>query len=141
MDLSHFLLILATFLLTFGITIESILSRYEQPTLKVLKNVINVAYWPIYGQVVLLEKLEKCHENIDDCENFKEVNVIYALLLIYMIIACILLVNLLIAMFRYIVYRPNNPTEATRNLHLFPAPATIASKQRQMSFGKTKDMA
>jgi hypothetical protein len=80
--------------------VESIISRYEEPTVQVVKDVISIAYWPIYGQIGILEKLDKCHENIEKCANFKEVNVIYILLMIYMIIACVLLVNLLIAMFR-----------------------------------------
>jgi hypothetical protein len=105
-DLSHFLLILAVFLMTFGVTIESILSQHARPTVKVFKSILSIAYWPIYGHIDLLETLDKCQADTTNCENLKEVNVIHVLLMIYMLIACVLL----IAMFRYhsVSYKQNS---------------------------------
>ena len=66
--------------------------------------ILNIAYWPIYGEMGILDTIkgdscveqndEKCLESVTRASSF-------ILLMIYMIVANILLINLLIAMFRY----------------------------------------
>lgn len=64
-------------------------------------NILNKAYWPIYGEMKILDELSECLESdAGACEN-SGVVFSYIFLMIYMIIANVLLVNLLIAMFRY----------------------------------------
>lgn len=60
---------------------------------------INKAYWPIYGEMKILDELtEEDEDNVPD-----PIGKYYSFiaLMIYMIIANVLLLNLLIAMFRY----------------------------------------
>ncbi len=68
--------------------------------MKVFKDLIDISYWPIYGEIRTLDDWDKCYDDVENCKNFKEVNASYALLMIYMVIASVLLINLLIAMFR-----------------------------------------
>ena len=68
------------------------------------KNIIHKAYWPIYGEIKMLDDDLSC--NGDQCEKSNElnkggVNFSFFALMVYMIIANVLLINLLIAMFRY----------------------------------------
>jgi hypothetical protein len=69
-----------------------------------LANLINKAYWPIYGEMKILEEItevdeEKC--SIDgSCPTKSGIYYSYVALMIYMIVANVLLLNLLIAMFR-----------------------------------------
>ena len=64
-----------------------------------LFRVIDVSYWPIYGQVDILEKIYECLE-ASDCETYLDYYITFVFLMVYMIISSVLLLNLLIAMFR-----------------------------------------
>lgn len=59
---------------------------------------INKAYWPIYGEMKILEELtdNECTECPDIFGKYYS----FIALMMYMIIANVLLINLLIAMFR-----------------------------------------
>ncbi len=91
-----FLIVFLVFILAFGISIEAIMNRNPAT----LKNLLNVVYWPIYGEIRILDQLDSCLENADSCLNLKESYVIMGLLMVYMAIASVVLLNLVIAMFR-----------------------------------------
>ena len=96
---------MGTFGLSFGVSLEASLAYGGSFSTKILE-VLNIAYWPIYG--VIGRVLEKI--NNESCNNIErsQSNCIdsftymssYILLMIYMVIATILLINLLIAIFR-----------------------------------------
>ena len=63
-----------------------------------------MAYWPIYGEMGILDTIKKdsCDEqNGEICLDSVTQASSFILLMIYMVIANVLLINLLIAMFRY----------------------------------------
>ena len=97
-----FFIILATFVLAFGIAIKAILFPSAAFSIKLFIDIFNTAYWPIYGDMSVLEtiKNEDCNET-KSCPTSISRYSSYVLLMIYVIIANILLVNLLIAMFRF----------------------------------------
>lgn len=73
--------------------------------LKLVKKIIDNAYWPIYGDTGILENIERtvCDANDSECQVPHPVGATfsYIMTIIYMLIANVLLLNLLIAMFRY----------------------------------------
>ena len=76
----------------------------KEMSLSLVKKIVNKAYWPIYGEMKILEEIEidreTCSESDDGCPD--QIGSIYSFvaLMIYMIVANVLLINLLIAMFR-----------------------------------------
>ena len=72
--------------------------------MELLVNIINKAYWPIYGQMNILEEITKSDDNCvagdKGCPESSGIYFSYISLMIYMIVANVLLINLLIAMFR-----------------------------------------
>ncbi len=104
-DLLFFLCLMAIFVFAFGITTEAILNQQSDLDLNLFRRIVNKAYWPIYGTIKVMEDFDRidfsCREG--NCpENIEKFGAIYSFLLLmaYMIIANVLLVNLLIAMFR-----------------------------------------
>jgi hypothetical protein len=66
--------------------------------------IFNMAYWPIYGEMTILDVINKdsCEDG-EGCLDLATQDSSYLLLMIYMVIANVLLINLLIAMFRYML--------------------------------------
>lgn len=68
------------------------------------KNILNKAYWPIYGEMKILEEIqadeEECKATELGCPD--QIGTVYSFLslMVYMVVANVLLINLLIAMFR-----------------------------------------
>lgn len=66
-------------------------------------NMINKAYWPIYGDMKILSEISdeenNCIEKMN-CPDTAGKYYSFFALMIYMIVANVLLINLLIAMFR-----------------------------------------
>ena len=101
------MVIILAFTLAFGIPLQAII-RPEQSSFsfETLIDIFNNAYWPIYGEMKVLEDivLQNCSDSnsttgclSETISKFSS----YALLMIYIIIASVLLLNLLIAMFRH----------------------------------------
>jgi hypothetical protein len=73
---------------------------------RLIKKVLNKAYWPIYGDLKVLDEIEyntdeeTCSASEDGCPDSIGSTYSYISLMVYMIIANVLLINLLIAMFR-----------------------------------------
>ena len=89
--------------LAFGICLESNLTHGESFKEKA-NAVLNSAYWPLFGEIEdVLDKLdEKCTSTEENkCLSSFTYVTSYVLLMIYMVIGSILLINLLIAIFRF----------------------------------------
>lgn len=71
--------------------------------IELIMSLINKAYWPIYGEMAILEEInmdrEECLKKGDTCPTQSGTYYSYAALIAYMVIANVLLINLLIAMF------------------------------------------
>lgn len=70
--------------------------------LDLIRRVVTKAYWPIYGTIKILDDFDRFDANCSahhDCPDNFSFSYSYLLLMVYMIIANVLLVNLLIAMF------------------------------------------
>jgi len=69
--------------------------------LDLLRSIFNKAYWPIYGEMKILDELDACTpDEHTKCPETSGVAFSFIALMIYMVIANVLLINLLIAMFR-----------------------------------------
>ena len=72
----------------------------------VLKSIVDKAYWPIYGDMKIFDDFDKfkstecLSEDTEGCPDISGLAFSYVALMIYMVIANLLLINLLIAMFR-----------------------------------------
>lgn len=109
---------LIVFILGFGISTYSLLYGTREFSWHLPREIINVAYWQIFGELNALDVFER-RLNLKKKENFFLANkfffyldnyrangyAVFILLIIYMAIVSILLVNLLIAMFRYKIKR------------------------------------
>ena len=70
---------------------------------KIIIEILNVIYWPIYGELGILKAInnEECgKQDQPECLDESTAIVSFILLMLYMIIASFLLINLLIAVFR-----------------------------------------
>jgi hypothetical protein len=99
---------MAIFVFAFGITTEAIMNQRSDFDLNLFRRIVNKAYWPIYGTIKVMEDFDKinfvCKDDKDGnyCpEDMEKFGAVYSFILLmgYMIIANVLLVNLLIAMF------------------------------------------
>ncbi len=112
-DLIFFLIIIAIFVCSFGvITQANLYPTKNELNLNLIKNIIHKAYWPIYGEMKILEEdLTYCmsgdsgtnHGCSDENPNaISQDGFVFSFvaLMVYMILANVLLINLLIAMFR-----------------------------------------
>jgi hypothetical protein len=101
-DLMFFISIILIFICLFGVITQATLYPGNKLDFALLVNIFDKAYWPIYGELRILEELEECSQENDKnriCPEPSGVAFSYLLLVIYMLIANILLINLLIAMF------------------------------------------
>ena len=94
-----------TFVLAFGVALQASLFPGDGFSPKIFLEIIHVAYWPIFGEISILEAIhnETCIESGSTeppCLDTFTYTSTYILLMVYMVIANVLLINLLIAMFR-----------------------------------------
>ena len=100
-----FVTIIAIFVCAFGVTTQAVLYSGNKFNLALFINVIHKAYWSVYGEIKLLDEDIKidstdCKLNNTNCPDSVGVVFTFFALMIYMVIANVLLINLLIAMFR-----------------------------------------
>jgi hypothetical protein len=100
-DLKYFVFIIFNFVFAFGIAMQAIIDPNAEPSLMVFVSIFNISYWAVYGEISILDSLNECLSN-GKCEEIGSMLFAYSLLMIYMIISSVLLINLLIAMFRYL---------------------------------------
>ncbi|VDM35051.1 unnamed protein product [Hydatigera taeniaeformis] len=105
-ELSIFLFILLIFLLPYGISTQALLYPYMTDfDPKVLTNIFYYPYYRIYGELFL----EQSEAQVEGCDRAKADGITCPMynflsplfLAIYMLIVAVLLINLLIAIFRY----------------------------------------
>ena len=104
-DLACFVGIMTVFVSSFGITTHATLYPNIPFNNNLIKNIINKAYWPIYGDMKIFDELENdnCAESSLGCPESSGIVFSYIALMIYMAFANLLLINLLIAMFRLVL--------------------------------------
>ncbi|KAL3875814.1 hypothetical protein ACJMK2_033729, partial [Sinanodonta woodiana] len=111
-DLMFFMMIFAIFLLSFGVAYQANLFPNSEPNWNLLKNVVYMPYWQMYGQLFLENMEGKPEDNcIKNETQWRALggygrcpaeNALVPLLgAVYLVLTNILLINLLIAMFSY----------------------------------------
>lgn len=101
-----FMVLIAIFVCCFGVVTHSALYPVSNFDMNLLRSLFSKAYWPIYGTIKILDDFDKLYNSkcssdlTNDCPEESGVMFSYVILMIYMVIANVLLLNLLIAMFR-----------------------------------------
>ena len=99
-----FSILMGTFGIAFGVCLEANLTHGEDASTKI-NTVLSISFWPLFGEIEgVLENM-----NNQTCTGNNEITCLgsisyissYVLLMFYMVIGTILLINLLIAIFRY----------------------------------------
>uniref|UniRef100_A0A8C7KN66 Transient receptor potential cation channel, subfamily M, member 1b n=1 Tax=Oncorhynchus kisutch TaxID=8019 RepID=A0A8C7KN66_ONCKI len=111
-DMLYFVIIMLVVLMSFGVSRQAILHPDEEPTWRLARNIFYMPYWMIYGEVFAdsidlyaMEINPPCGENLYDEDGKKLPPCIPgawltpAIMACYLLVANILLVNLLIAVF------------------------------------------
>ncbi|KAK9542186.1 hypothetical protein VZT92_000069 [Zoarces viviparus] len=111
-DMLYFVVIMLVVLMSFGVARQAILHPDEEPTWRLARNIFYMPYWMIYGEVFAdsidlyaMEINPPCGDNMYDEDGKKYPPCIPgawltpALMACYLLVANILLVNLLIAVF------------------------------------------
>uniref|UniRef100_A0A669CJR9 Transient receptor potential cation channel, subfamily M, member 1a n=1 Tax=Oreochromis niloticus TaxID=8128 RepID=A0A669CJR9_ORENI len=110
-DMLYFVVIMLVVLMSFGVARQAILHPDEEPTWRLARNIFYMPYWMIYGEV-FADSIDRktrihtpCGENLYDEDGKKLPPCIPgawltpAIMACYLLVANILLVNLLIAVF------------------------------------------
>ncbi len=102
-DLIFFMVIISIFVCTFGIVTQATLHPNNKFNVELFRDIINKAYWPIYGEMLILEEINDGDTAVckaeGNCPLESGIWFSYAALMVYMVVANVLLINLLIAMF------------------------------------------
>uniref|UniRef100_A0A8C5FWX7 Transient receptor potential cation channel, subfamily M, member 1a n=1 Tax=Gadus morhua TaxID=8049 RepID=A0A8C5FWX7_GADMO len=104
-DMLYFVVIMLVVLMSFGVARQAILHPDEEPTWRLARNVFYMPYWMIYGEVFADSIDPPCGDNLYDEDGKKlppcipGASLTPALMACYLLVANILLVNLLIAVF------------------------------------------
>ncbi|MBN3301415.1 TRPM1 protein, partial [Amia calva] len=111
-DMLYFVVIMLVVLMSFGVARQAILHPDEEPTWRLARNIFYMPYWMIYGEVFAdqidlyaMEINPPCGDNLYDEDGKKMPPCIPgawltpAIMACYLLVANILLVNLLIAVF------------------------------------------
>ncbi|KAK5873469.1 hypothetical protein PBY51_018506 [Eleginops maclovinus] len=104
-DMLYFVVIMLVVLMSFGVARQAILHPDEKPTWRLARNIFYMPYWMIYGEVFADSIDPPCGDNLYDEDGKKLPPCIPgawltpAIMACYLLVANILLVNLLIAVF------------------------------------------
>ncbi|XP_072139062.1 transient receptor potential cation channel subfamily M member 1-like [Mobula birostris] len=111
-DMLYFVVIMLVVLMSFGVSRQAILHPDEEPSWRLARNIFYMPYWMIYGEVFAdqidlyaMEINPPCGENLFDDDGKRlppcipGAWMIPAIMACYLLVANILLVNLLIAVF------------------------------------------
>ncbi|XP_076339242.1 transient receptor potential cation channel trpm-like isoform X2 [Tachypleus tridentatus] len=107
MNMIYFVVLLLVVLMSYGVARQSILYPYEEPSWRLARNIFHMPYWMLYGEVYADSIDPECGdgEGMFPCRTGMWLNP--AIMAIYLLIANILLVNLLIAVFNNIFFEVN----------------------------------
>ncbi|ETE72698.1 Transient receptor potential cation channel subfamily M member 1 [Ophiophagus hannah] len=117
-DMLYFVVIMLVVLMSFGVARQAILHPDEEPTWRLARNIFYMPYWMIYGEV-FADQIDRksrihtpCGDNLYD-EDGKRLPpcipgawLTPAIMACYLLVANILLVNLLIAVFKPVLPPP-----------------------------------
>uniref|UniRef100_A0A8C1VXY5 Transient receptor potential cation channel, subfamily M, member 1a n=1 Tax=Cyprinus carpio TaxID=7962 RepID=A0A8C1VXY5_CYPCA len=95
-DMLYFVVIMLVVLMSFGVARQAILHPDEEPTWRLARNIFYMPYWMIYGEVKILFP-DSCVNDLPPC--IPGAWLTPAIMACYLLVANILLVNLLIAVF------------------------------------------
>ena len=105
-----FFICIVIFILAFGVGIQGYFGppHSYKSIVQVFFKVLDNALWPIFGEVPVLEDIKENTENVISFSDM-DTNAIrsyfgFISLMIYMFFASVLLINLLIAMFRFVPF-------------------------------------
>ncbi len=93
-DLTFFMVVITIFICSFGVATQATLNPNNEMNLSLIKNIIEKSYWPIYGEMKLLEEINEPNESCfieNSCPEPKGAAFSYIALMIYMILANVLL--------------------------------------------------
>lgn len=98
-----FISIIAIFICAFGVTTQATLyPGRNKLDFDLIKAILDRAYWPIYGEMKILDEIDRCEvssSSDESCPTTSGIAFSFIALMVYMVIANVLLINLLIAMF------------------------------------------
>ncbi len=93
-----------TFLIGFGVALQALLKPRDYFSFSLLfgipAEILNIAYWPVYGEIKILDDLTKSINAFDGVSVFRYY-ISYFILIFYVALDSILLMNILIAIFKY----------------------------------------
>ena len=95
-----FSVVISIFLVAFGISLQAILSPQGVSSSNIFLDILDIAYWPIYGEIKVLEMIQNDTCVGSECLDSLSYGFSYMLVMVYMFMSSVLLLNLLIAMFR-----------------------------------------
>uniref|UniRef100_A0A8U8CIN0 Transient receptor potential cation channel subfamily M member 3 n=1 Tax=Geospiza parvula TaxID=87175 RepID=A0A8U8CIN0_GEOPR len=104
-DMLYFVVIMLVVLMSFGVARQAILHPDEEPSWRLARNIFYMPYWMIYGEVFADQIDPPCGDNLYDDDGKRLPPCIPgawltpAIMACYLLVANILLVNLLIAVF------------------------------------------
>ncbi|XP_051749542.1 transient receptor potential cation channel subfamily M member 3 isoform X8 [Ctenopharyngodon idella] len=106
-DMMYFVIIMLVVLMSFGVARQAILNPNEDPSWMLARNIFFMPYWMIYGEVFADQIDPPCGQNITTEEGVivtlppckTGAWIVPAIMACYLLVANILLVNLLIAVF------------------------------------------
>ena len=102
-DLIFFMVIISIFVITFGVVTQATLYPNNKLDMELFRSIANKAYWPIYGEMLILGEINEVDTNVcsaeGNCPLESGIWFSYIALMMYMVVANVLLINLLIAMF------------------------------------------
>ena len=141
-DLTFFMLMLALVILAFGVPTYSLLNGVENFSWHIPRKILNLAYWDIFGEVQAIDDIEsrrsvRYHSRytmpLFASENYGlHGYVMFILLVAYTTVTSVLLINLLIAMFRYDLHVSDDVLtfvlfKAIRSINCIPMPIAYGS--------------
>ncbi len=93
-----------TFLIGFGVALQALLKPRDYFSFSLLLEIpieiLNITYWPIYGEIKILDDLTTGIDRYDGLLVSRYIVSLF-ILIIYVALAGILLMNILIAIFKY----------------------------------------
>lgn len=96
----YFFIVILNVVFAFGIALQAIMNPNTTFSFLIIFKIFDISYWPVFGQIDVLEKIRDCTSD-DNCEELAPMIFSYVLLMVYLVFSSVLLINLLIAMFRY----------------------------------------
>jgi hypothetical protein len=83
-DLKHFSVVISIFLVAFGISLQSILSPQGVSSSKIFLDILDIAYWLIYGKIKVLEMIQNDTCVGSECLDSLSYRFSYMLVMVYM---------------------------------------------------------